>query len=160
VAANNFHHAIEMFLKGYMVRRHGHVNAALKKEFGHDLNRLWTKLRVNETEPSLASFDQVVTELDSFEELRYPQSSAGEIHFTWERHAGIPDPQPTGFHVLVVHDLDHLVIAIHRCASLNALGVSLGDEGSKWLLWNNPCAEHWAVSKPGAATYPFEKIWP
>ena len=38
IAGNLFHHAVEMFLKGVLVRQ---LSRAQLKSYGHDLKRLW-----------------------------------------------------------------------------------------------------------------------
>ena len=72
VAANNLHHAIEMFLKGYLIRRHGLDDEILRKRFGHRLDALWAEFRTRHQEPIYDRFTQTIAELNKFEELRYP----------------------------------------------------------------------------------------
>ena len=61
VCGNLFHHAIEMFLKGYLAH---HGEAELKK-LGHQLTVLWREFKYEVGDAALDPFDTVVKELDS-----------------------------------------------------------------------------------------------
>ncbi len=69
VCGNLFHHAIEMFLKGYLGSK---KSLADLKNLGHRLGALWILLKQEAGDPGLDRFDQTISELDSFESIRYP----------------------------------------------------------------------------------------
>jgi hypothetical protein len=68
--ANLYHHAVEMLVKGCLVKKMG--LAGLKK-IGHSLQRLWIVFKDNCKDSSLDAFDFVISDLDKFEEIRYPE---------------------------------------------------------------------------------------
>jgi hypothetical protein len=70
VVGNLFHHAVEMLLKSFLLKYHSAPN--LKRAFGHKLTKLWSAFKRVANEPALAKFDELVTELGTVEELRYP----------------------------------------------------------------------------------------
>lgn len=71
VAANLLHHAIEMYLKGCLVGTLT-LDQMKKKEFGHELVKLWRRFKSNTGDPTLDRFDEVVSNLQEFARIRYP----------------------------------------------------------------------------------------
>src|SRR5437870_1212577 len=69
VCGNLFHHAIEMFVKGYLCER---KSLEELKKVGHRLCSLWACFKQEVADPALDRFDQTVTDLDEFESIRYP----------------------------------------------------------------------------------------
>src|SRR4051794_29649109 len=69
VCGNLFHHAIEMFLKGYLASKR---SLADLKNLGHRLGSLWGHFKQDTGDCALARFDQTVTDLDAVESIRYP----------------------------------------------------------------------------------------
>jgi hypothetical protein len=70
VTGNLLHHAVEMVLKGKLA--HHHSLADLKKKFGHDLAKCWAGLKTLFPAEDLSPHDDVVSTLNEFEDLRYP----------------------------------------------------------------------------------------
>ena len=72
VVGNILHHAIEHFLKGALSK-----TKALSelKSLGHNLVKIWNAFKAQANDPTLARFDDVISTLSEFEELRYPDSS-------------------------------------------------------------------------------------
>jgi hypothetical protein len=122
VSGNLFHHAIEMFLKGYLCS--GKSLDELKK-LGHRLCSLWVCFKQEVAEPGLDRFDQTVTDLDKFESIRYPDRivSLGMRSFIsiTHRHADLDESQarPEPKYQVVVKEIDELVSVIFEKASVN-----------------------------------------
>ena len=70
VAGNLFHHAVEMFLKSFLLDNHSAL--LLKRNFNHNLKMLWREFKRIANEPALTKFDSLVSSLNKVEELRYP----------------------------------------------------------------------------------------
>src|SRR5260370_13883266 len=91
-----FHHAIEYFLKSRLLKRI--PQERIKKEFGHNLKKLWEEFKANVAEPELDQFDALLIELDGFEKLRYPGTVAGYLLTIGPAST---EPAPTGSHYTV-----------------------------------------------------------
>jgi|SRR5271165_3969791 len=131
VAGNILHHAVEMFLKGGLATK-GDVMPAqaaadLKdaKDRGHRLDAIWQEFKAAAGDPALSRFDTVISELDRFESLRYPDNvlkngmmagigrggKSGTGRSSWNRR------EP--FYEVYLNEIDDLVFAIHSAASVN-----------------------------------------
>jgi hypothetical protein len=110
VAGNLCHHAIELFLKGALLRA---LTLAQLKTHGHDLNKLWILFKATHPDPQHASLDSSVAELHKFARLRYPDFVVDEgmqVLFAVRKDdfSRLPAaPQPP-YH-LVLEDIDLLV---------------------------------------------------
>jgi hypothetical protein len=71
VAGNLLHHAIEMYLKGGLAKT---TTLQDLKKLSHSLPRVWSAFKVRFPDPGLNTFDNLVSSLNDFEELRYPDS--------------------------------------------------------------------------------------
>jgi hypothetical protein len=72
VGGNILHHAIEQLLKGALSETI--PLDQMKKTFGRDLPTIWSAFKEQANDPMLAQFDQVISTLHVFEELRYMTS--------------------------------------------------------------------------------------
>src|SRR5262249_6364770 len=70
VAGNQFHHAIELFLKARVSQSMSSTD--MKKKFRHDLKALWIAFKSEFPLYDLTRFDQAIEEVDQFETIRYP----------------------------------------------------------------------------------------
>ena len=70
VTGNLLHHAVEMLLKGKLA--HHHSRADLKNKFGHNLAKCWAGFKAIFPPEDLTPHDDVITTLNEFEDLRYP----------------------------------------------------------------------------------------
>src|SRR5260221_12629949 len=61
LAANLFHHAIEMYLKGALCRT---LDEHQRRKLGHRLTKIWKRFKVTHPDPALDRFDQCISELD------------------------------------------------------------------------------------------------
>jgi len=73
VAGLLFHYALEMLFKFVLVKNAGYSDDQLQKRFGHDLNKLWCEVKGILKDPTLDRFDELVSGLDPFWDLRYPR---------------------------------------------------------------------------------------
>lgn len=139
VCGNLYHHSIEMFLKGYLSLTIPVSN--LKGFYGHNLIELWDAFKQAITDTDLISFDHIISNIDRFEYIRYPDSMIknGMIvditigNFISSSADQIADGRPV--YKLNVQELDELVIAIFENASLplNAYFSFSDNELMKWL---------------------------
>jgi hypothetical protein len=72
------HHAVEMLLKASLAYGDpGEKIAEYRFTYGHKLDRLWREFRTRNHQLNLdPAFDQLVKELDQFEDIRYPDPLA------------------------------------------------------------------------------------
>jgi hypothetical protein len=119
VSGNLFHHAIEMLLKARLCHR---IELARLKH--HRLKKLWSEFKKDFPERTdLAPFDVVVSRLDKFEEVRYPDRvvlKGAFMGLAWEA-SDLPTHKPRSLreYVLAVNDLDALVAKIFEVSSRN-----------------------------------------
>jgi hypothetical protein len=69
VASNLLHHALEMILKAAF---RGYMPPDLVRSYGHDLPGLWAHFKTEAGDARLDRFDQLVSHLDPWEDIRYP----------------------------------------------------------------------------------------
>ena len=147
VPGNLLHHAVEMFLKGTLVTNCG--NAYLK-EAGHELSVLWREFKTGQKD-SHSQFDDVLTDLNRFEHIRYPDFIVEEgltsvISFG---DTPVPSPEfPAGrappHYVVLLGKVDRLILEFFVRASLNPKAFKmLGDFGREGLTFANPVADRW-----------------
>ncbi len=144
VTGNLFHHAIEMYLKGYLSSKLGVT--ALKK-FRHGLRKIWSRFKLEVADPSLSHFDSVISELDKFEAIRYPDrilSEGMQVSFTFaKRNTTAKNLNPNRkepIYELYIEEIDKLVKVIFEKAGINPkfFTAQVGPDGSKFLnKWNN-----------------------
>lgn len=125
ICGNLFHHAIEMYLKGYLSSKLG--LPALKK-LGHRLQEVWNCFKLDMSDAELDRFDQVISELDKFESIRYPDLilSHGMIaRISLKKQYSTPNSgtpeRPEPAYEIVVEEIDSLVKVIFQKSSVNPL---------------------------------------
>lgn len=74
VSMTMFHHAIEMLMKGYLIKTHPVSTLRNQKTYGHNLDALWTLYKSTIEDESLSRFDKSVSDLNQVEKLRYPDN--------------------------------------------------------------------------------------
>jgi hypothetical protein len=166
VSGNLFHHAIEMFLKGYLAPG---KSLAQLKQAGHKLASLWVSFKQEARDPALDRFDQTVSDLDQFESIRYPDRilSHGMRSFISIKHHHVDSgqsslspaskqqvvasgqswsfnppqslPRPEPKYQIVVKEIDELVALIFDKASVNRefYACSLPVEAKQYLTKDN-----------------------
>jgi hypothetical protein len=146
VVGNLMHHAIEHLLKGGLAKA---KSLSELKKLGHYLPGIWHAFKAQANDPNLARFDSVISTLDKFEELRYPDcvllngaqsliniTKAGAAMTTASSSAF---PQPPQYD-LVVEEIDELVAAIFAAASRNPkayFGAAFKPEAREYLVRDN-----------------------
>ena len=83
-----------MLLKAQIMRQRqdlddGEIDRYLKREFGHDLRKLWAVIKGKYPDASLEEFDEVVERLNAFEDVRYPKPDTLFVtQFSFQRSDG------------------------------------------------------------------------
>jgi len=123
VCGNLFHHAIEMYLKGYLSSK---LKMTELKDLGHRLGKIWNRFKRDISDAELNRFDQVILELDKFESIRYPERILSNgmialISLKRQPHAcgSSKSKRPEPVYEIVVEEIDHLVEMIFQKASVN-----------------------------------------
>lgn len=70
-----FHHAVEMLLKGYLVKNYSPNKL---KNIGHNLIKLWDNYKSLSNNKDLSQLDETIFNLDKVELLRYPDKIVDE----------------------------------------------------------------------------------
>jgi len=121
VVGNLSHHAVEMFLKGGL-SKNGFSLTDLKK-LSHNLPNIWTKFKTSFNTPALNKFDNAISSLHGFDDIRYPdliveKGMLAAINITKQAPLiNTSGPEPT--YELCVQDIDALVAQIFATASAN-----------------------------------------
>ena len=68
---NQFHHAVELFLKGALAKNGSSLDDL--KKLGHNLPKIWEAFKATFNDNSFDQFDNVITSLHRFEDIRYPE---------------------------------------------------------------------------------------
>ena len=119
VCGNLFHHAIEMLLKARLSQK---CSTMELKATRHSLSKAWSIFKQQFPGVDLSRFDIVISELDPFENIRYPDSiikEGAKVHLEWQRSHVIaapvaPSANGTGECRVVVNDVDALVAEIFK----------------------------------------------
>ena len=140
-AGNILHHAVEMYLKGYLVQTH---DEGQRRRLGHNLRKIWRRCKQKTNDAALGEFDPIIRDLDAFEELRYPEKILGwAVHFELTRAPGGitgTAAQKVPRFQLALNEVDGLVAAMFQHANLNpqAFAMTIGAEGRNALTRHNP----------------------
>jgi hypothetical protein len=127
VIGNLLHHAIEMFIKGAISKS---KSLDELKTIGHKLPKLWDELKRQAKDEPLARFDGVIANLDTFEEVRYPDKimtdgMASIIAIT--KAAAVTTQQGAAAnsvrqYKLCLEEIDELAAIIFKIANRNPVG--------------------------------------
>jgi len=73
VGPSLLHHAVEMLFKACLAHDDpiGQIGA-YREKYGHSLAALWQEFKRRNTGFDLSAYDEIVTRLDDFEDIRYP----------------------------------------------------------------------------------------
>jgi hypothetical protein len=121
VCGNLFHHAVEMLLKGGLARKR---TLSDLRDMGHKLKVLWRAFKADFPNPTLKRHDKTISDLDKFEDIRYPNPikvpSMG-VSAQWsgpagtiKTYGGLKTPKQ---YALVVSPIDDLVADVFKFAS-------------------------------------------
>ena len=148
VLGNLLHHAVEMALKASLTD----CKTLLQlKDLGHDLTKIWTQFKLRYSTAVAAPYDAIVTGLQKFEELRYPDSvlARGAMMelVLFKEHVTTPrNPSPSvPRYLLVLEEIDELQTFIFRTVGINPLFFtgSMSEEAKRYLLLHNREAGSW-----------------
>jgi hypothetical protein len=157
VAGNLFHHAVEMLLKGCLVR--AKATEQERVDLGHALGRIWGEFRKHAADPALDAFKETIVALDAFEELRYPENAA-RAHAKTGKKGGVSIAVGPGPHAPAIRadgkkvalysadtdKIDALVVALFKAGSCNPPAfLPLGQIGQNFLALHNAHAEPWGL---------------
>jgi len=145
VAGNLFHHAVEMYLKGVLCRQLTTIE--LKRNLGHDLPLIWNAFKEYVADSTLDRFDETISTLHDFENLRYPDQEDGMVtkgmlcHLEFESDVAdeISKQTQTTEYKIVVDHIDILVKIIFDKAEINPqfFTKSLQKDAMAYLkVWN------------------------
>jgi hypothetical protein len=137
VYGNHLHHAVEMFLKAYLAR-HDLLIYDLK-EMRHDLDRLWTEFKKVASDNALVAYDDLIADLDKFEDIRYPDAilrkgmTGGISIVPGDRTQVWTDVPPPPHYEVNLGEIDGLVVKIVAAIGVNrqVLVRSLGKDATK-----------------------------
>ena len=121
ICATLFHHAIELLIKGYLIR--GHTLDNLKK-IGHDLSKLWYLFKTATVNTALERYNTTITQLDKVEMLRYPDAMVDQgfvLNVRLGVLAPVQLPGTSGLpqYFVNVSDLDDIALTIFSACSVN-----------------------------------------
>jgi hypothetical protein len=150
VSGNQFHYAVEMFLKGHLCLTYTEKQ---RKDLLHDLNDIWKGFKDQFPSLDLTRFDNTISELDAFYRLRYPEKVVREgmqLTVGWNKspahNAGSSQPpnSPPRYS-LNVPDLDELIAALLKICSFNPKFFLGGwrKEAVEALKFDNPACQSW-----------------
>jgi hypothetical protein len=150
IFGNLLHHAIEMFLKTALI---GIVSPEdMKYKYSHDIEKLWQRFKMKESDSALDQFDSVVSAVHAFENLRYPDKipdAAIHVNLTWQASdavqvTGTAAPR-TQKYEFFMSDVDDLVIEVMKRTGLNPKFFTgmLGTNGREALAYQNTYASDW-----------------
>jgi hypothetical protein len=124
VAANLFHHAIELVLKYRLLEVHSQT--VVRYRFGHNLKRLWKAFKKVVRNPSLGRLDPVINDLHKWEQIRYTWFPRGQslrmqtsLHDTAATLRSSAAQQGDDVFYLSLPDMDDLFHDLFMAASLN-----------------------------------------
>lgn len=122
VAGNLLHHAVEMYLKGALSKL---MTLDQLKGLSHNLPKEWECFKAQVAAPGLDMFDALISSLQAFEELRYPDSilskgmmvTIGVRRVAGDSTGGPAWPEPK--YEMYLEEVDTLVDKIFATASVN-----------------------------------------
>ena len=119
VAGSLFHHAIEMFLKGYLSETLAETELL---KLSHSLKRAWRLFKNAVRDPSLNQLDSTISKLHKFENIRYPDMQHGMlavIEFGKPSTGQLIGTGGERQYKISVDELDNLVQLIFTLTKLN-----------------------------------------
>jgi hypothetical protein len=121
VAATLYHHAIEMYLKGGLALT---TTEKQRRNLGHKLSDIWPEFKALFPNDDLSAFDAVISGLDPFEDVRYPERILEHGLASAIDWGPQPSTYPTSIqHVFNLPELDRLVSRFYDLTLINRLAV-------------------------------------
>jgi hypothetical protein len=150
VSGNQYHHAVEMLLKGQLAKTES--LEIIKRKYSHGLKRTWKDFKKLFPAEDMSPFDDLIRELARFERIRYPDNVLKEgMSATLAWHAPKTPTKVAGSAKKVPHyefavtDLDQLIGTLFRLCSMNPVAYlgRLNEHGFKVLERDNPAFTGW-----------------
>lgn len=123
VAGNLLHHAVEMMLKGVLSV---HYTPDQLRRHLHRLPELWDKFKERHDTGQLSEYDQLITALHAFENIRYPDKIIRNGAAMSVGFGGTARANPSGVlaakepaYALDVCEIDRLIATIFRTTPFN-----------------------------------------
>lgn len=151
ITGNLFHHAVEMLLKGHLSKTISLKDLAHRKKFCHDLSKLWTAFKGTFPSDDLREFDEMIKELNKFEDIRYPDEilAHGAIIglglFRVEPVTGLDPGRAETTYQIAVGDVDAFFARLFPLCRLNpkAYFLALSEHGLQVLSEGNKESKNW-----------------
>lgn len=123
VAGNILHHAVEIFIKAELA--HTVSIKDLKDKYRHNLKKLWGRYCTLHSDTP-AAFLATVTDLDAFEEIRYPSEERESIahHYSLFKDPAGRKMGAPGAYSLTLESIDELVAFITSKVTLRGFYLS------------------------------------
>jgi hypothetical protein len=124
VAANLMHHAVEMYLKGALLKQKTKTLDEVEK-LRHRLPKCREAFKGQVNDPALDKFDAVISEIHKYEDVRYPDKNSKGMQSMFDIVRWTPPPSPPGTpptvptYRLCLPDVDELIATIITAASIN-----------------------------------------
>lgn len=126
VAPNLMHHAVELLIKFTLLKdesesQRSAATARLGQRYRHRLNALWNRYKQHVAPANLSRFDQVIADLDRWEDVRYGGFPAG---ISVAKSMGLvrapaQTSRPTDGYVLGLDEVDDLITAMFGASGIN-----------------------------------------
>ena len=142
VAGNLLHQAVEMALKGHLATT---LSTSDLKNHKHSLHKLWRTFKKNLPTAHLKKYDSVITRLDQFETIRYPEHIAKHGMLVLQDAAKVRSRSKAKVHQTVprydlrLQDVDALLDAVFDSSSVNPkfFVTGLNSLAKKYLVMEN-----------------------
>jgi hypothetical protein len=157
VTGNLLHHAVEMYLKGGLSKKD--VSLDDLKKLGHNLPNIWKTFKATFNDPALSKFDDTISSLQRFEDIRYPDlivQRGMKVNITKQSPLKPSGPvfpsMPEPAYELCVNDVDELVGQVFTATSVGPptflTRLFHKEEARKYLQEQNPVS---SLTSPGSA---------
>ena len=143
VGPNLMHHAVELLIKFTLLKdvpeaQRSTQTTQIGQTYKHNLKRLWNRYKQHVASTDLSRFDQVITDLDRWEKVRYggfPTPGAGVAKAIGPVRVPASSSRPTDLYVLGWDDVDALITAIFAASEINPKFVGTGYSHTELREW-------------------------
>lgn len=155
ITGNLIHHTVELLLKGQLSKTIPLEDLKDYKKFGHNLPKLWAPFKAVFPTENLSEFDAMITELEKFEKIRYPDeilARGAQIGLGWGRGKPVTNltpnrPEPE--YQMGMGDVDAFFKRLFPLCRMNpkAYFTFLSPQGRSVLTEANTDANNWVQSR-------------
>jgi hypothetical protein len=149
---NLFHHAVELYLKSALISTL--TLPEMKKQYGHNLNKLWKRYKATVNDPALDRFDSTITALHEFESIRYPDEvveKGMQCWVTWTTAQVTTASGPAADvpkYQVIISDIDNLVLEVLNRIRMNPKFFASrihGNDARAALAYQNAQVDKWGL---------------